>query len=90
MHTETGNDVTLKQLLKKNMYGFAGLPFGKKRAKVRTDLPKYDVVIAGGHLGGILSNHFDAVVGEKANIFLAYDSPYYQYYALRNFYEQGR
>ena len=84
------SDIAAKQLIKKNIYNFAGLPFGKKREKVKSDLEKYDVVIAGGHLGGILSNHFDAVVGEKANIFVAYDNPYYQYNAVRNFYEQGR
>ena len=84
------SDIAAKQLITRNIYGFAGLPFGKKREKVKTDLPKYDVVIAGGHLGAVLSNHFDAVVGEKSNIFIAYDTPYYQYHGLRNFYEQGR
>lgn len=84
------SDIAAKQLLNKNIYSFAGLPFGKKRQKVKTDLEKYDVVIAGGHLGGVLSHHFDKVVGEKANIFVAYDTPYYQYNAMRSFHEQGR
>lgn len=62
------------QLAVTNRFGFAGLPFGKKREKTKNDLPKYDVVIAGGHLGALLSNHLDAVVGSKANIFVAFDS----------------
>lgn len=44
-------------------YAFAGLPFGKKRVAVKSDLPKYDVFIVGGHLGPILSNHLDGAVG---------------------------
>lgn len=44
-------------------YNFAGLPFGKKRVAVKTDLAKYDVVIVGGHLGPVLSNHLDGAVG---------------------------
>lgn len=44
-------------------YNFAGMPFGKKRVAVKTDLPKYDVVIVGGHLGPVLSNHLDGAVG---------------------------
>ena len=44
-------------------FNFAGLPFGKKRVAVKSDLSKYDVVIVGGHLGPVLSNHLDGVVG---------------------------
>ena len=83
------SDIAAKQLLKRNSYGFAGLPFGKKRQKVKNDLTKYDVVIAGGHLGAILSNHVDGVVGDKASIYVSYDNTNYSYHALRNFYEQG-
>ena len=79
-----------RELISKSTYGFAGLSFGKKRVKVDSDLAKYDVVIAGGHLGGILSSHFDAVVGDKSSVFVAYDNPYYQYHAIRGFYEQGK
>lgn len=82
--------IVAKQLISKNTFRFAGLSFGKKREKVKNDLPKYDLVIAGGHLGAVLSNHFDAAVGEKASIFIAFDNPYYQYNVLRSFYEQGR
>ena len=84
------SDIAAKQLFTRNAFGFAGLSFGKKREKVKSDLAKYDVVIAGGHLGAVLSNHFDAVVSEKASMFVAFDNPYYQYNAVRNFYEQGR
>ena len=51
------------RLLQVPAYNFAGLPFGKKREKVKNDEAKYDVVIVGGHLGALLSNHLDAVVG---------------------------
>lgn len=74
------------QLLTRNTYGFAGLPFGKKRTAVKSDLDKYDVVIVGGHIGPLLSNHLDAVVGPKASIFVAFDNPSYQYNTLRVFY----
>ncbi len=77
------------QLAAGNKYAFAGLPFGKKREKTKNDLPKYDVVIAGGHLGALLSNHLDAVVGSKASIFVAYDTLIYELATIRPFYERG-
>ena len=44
-------------------YGFAGLSlFGKKRDKAKLDLPKYDVVVVGGHLGGLFARHLDEIV----------------------------
>lgn len=46
-------------------------------------------MIVGGHLGPLLSNHLDAVVGAKASIFVAYDQPYYQYSNIRSYYEKG-
>jgi len=70
-------------------YAFAGLSFGKKREKVKSDLPKYDIVIVGSHLGALLSNHLDAVLGAKASVFVAYDNPIYQYPVIRPFYEKG-
>lgn len=70
-------------------YGFAGLSFGKKRVKARNDLPKYDVVIVGSNLGSLLSSHIDGAVGDKASIFVAYDTPQYEYPTLRAFYEKG-
>lgn len=76
-------------LVANTKYSFAGLPFGKKRDKVKNDLPKYDVVIAGGHLGALLSSHLDAVVGAKASIFVAYDKPTYELPTVRSFYEKG-
>jgi hypothetical protein len=78
-----------KELISNSKYGFAGLPFGKKREKIKNDLPKYDVVIVGGNLGALLSNHLDSVVGEKASIFVAYDKPVYELPTIRSFYENG-
>lgn len=77
------------QLTASSAYAFAGLSFGKKRDKPKNDSAKYDVVIVGGHLGALLSNHLDAVVGAKATIFVAYDNPLYQYPVVRSFYEKG-
>lgn len=70
-------------------YNFAGLPIGKKRVAVKGDLNKYDVVIVGGNLAPILSNHLDNVVQDKASIFLANDNPSYWIAPLRGFYEKG-
>ncbi len=74
------------QLSQTVKFGFAGLPFGKKREKVKNDLPKYDVVIVGGHLGALLSSHLDGAVGAKASIFVSYDNQFYQYGPIRQFY----
>jgi sulfide:quinone oxidoreductase len=54
-----------------NKFGFAGL--GKKRKPTPKDLDKYDVVIVGCNLGGILSRHFDHVVKGKYNIMVVLD-----------------
>lgn len=43
----------------------------------------------GGHLGPVLSNHLDGAVGEKASIFVAYDSQGFYSGPLRGFYEKG-
>lgn len=75
------------QLLQASKYSFAG--FGKKRDKVKNDLPKYDVVIVGGNLGSLLSAHIDGAVHEKASIFVAYDQPTSIYPTLRPFYEKA-
>ena len=78
------------RLLQNTTYSFAGLPFGKKRDKAKNDLDKYNVVIVGGHLGALLSNHLDSVVQDKAKIFVAWDNPVYQFHPNRPFYEKGR
>ncbi len=76
-------------LLVQTKYTFAGLPFGKKREKVKNDLAKYDVVIVGGHLGALLSNHLDTAIGGKSSIFVSYEKPTYELPAIRPFYEKG-
>lgn len=73
--------------LKVNAFGFAS--FGKKRKPTPADLEKYDVVVVGAGLGSVLATHLDAVVGEKAKIFVSYDNPITQYSDQRNIYEQG-
>ena len=73
-------------LVASSKYTFAGLSFGKKRDKLKNDLPKYDVVIAGGQLGALLSNHLDAAVGEKASVFVAFDKRTYELPTIRSYY----
>jgi hypothetical protein len=68
-------NIAQKSLLKTSKFTFAG--FGKKRVPTKNDLQKYDVVIVGAGLGGALSSQLDAVLGEKAKIFVAYDTPTY-------------
>lgn len=71
-------------------YGFAGLPFGKKRTPTKSDLEKYDVVIVGANLGNVLASHLDAVMGDKAKIMVAFDNPTTEFNAQRVLYEQGK
>lgn len=80
-------NIAQKSLLNSSRFGFAG--FGKKRVPTKNDLQKYDVVIVGAGLGGALSSHLDKVLGEKAKIFVAYDSPVYEFTAQRTLYEKG-
>lgn len=77
------------RLLQTTSYSFAGLPFGKKREKAKNDLDKYGVVIVGGNLGALLSNHLDTVIQDKSSIFVAWDNPVYQFHPNRPFYEKG-
>ena len=67
-----------------------GLGFGKKEEKPKNDLAKYDVVIAGGHLGALLGRHLKVAMGPKASVFVAYDKSMYEIPSVRPFYEKGR
>ncbi len=58
----------------KNQYNFA-ISFGKKRVPTSSTLDKYDVVVIGGGLGGVLSTHLDKTMGEQVKIMVAYDQP---------------
>jgi hypothetical protein len=62
------------------------LGFGKKQEKPKNDLAKYDVVIAGGHLGALLGRHLQEVMGPKARIFVSYDRPNYEFPCVRPYY----
>lgn len=83
-------DIASKQLLTSSRFGFAGLPFGKKRVPTKSDLAKYDVVVVGGNLGSVFSTHLDAVMKEKVKIFVSYDTPLNHFYVQRGLYEQGK
>jgi hypothetical protein len=67
-------NIAQKSLVRSSKYCMG---FGKKRTPTKNDLQKYDVVVVGAGLGGALSSQLDAVLGEKAKIFVAYDSPAY-------------
>lgn len=69
-------NIAQRSLLTSTRYGFA-LPFAKKRTPTKNDLQKYDVLIVGAGLGAALSQHLDSVLGEKAKIMVAYDTPQY-------------
>ena len=77
------------RLLKATKITFGGISFGKKREKVKNDLPKYDVVIVGSNLGALLSAHLDGAVHDKASIFVAYDTPAITYPTIRSYYEKA-
>ena len=62
----------------------------KKRKQTRKDLEKYDLVIVGGNLGGILTNHFDAEVHGHNSIMSVFDSNINQQHPIRVIYEQQR
>jgi sulfide:quinone oxidoreductase len=62
----------------------------KKRKQTRRDLDKYDLVVVGGNLGGILTNHFDAEVHGHNSIMSVFDSNINQQYPIRVIYEQQR
>lgn len=62
----------------------------KKRKKTRMDAEKYDLVIVGANLGGILTNHFDAEVHGHHSIMSVFDSNINQQYPIRVIYEQQR
>lgn len=83
-------NIAQKSLLQTSRFGFAGLPFSKKRVPTKNDLSKYDVVIVGAGLGAALSSQLDAVLGDKAKIFVVYDSPVYEFTAQRTLYEKGK
>lgn len=67
-------NIAKKTLQHKNIFSIS--LGGKKRKPTPNDLDKYDVVVIGGNLGSMFSNHLDAVVGEKAKIYAVYDQPY--------------
>ena len=70
-------NIAQKSLTISARYGFSGLPFSKKRVPTKNDLAKYDVVVVGAGLGTVLASHLDAVMGDKAKILVAYDTPAY-------------
>ena len=69
-------NIAQKSLTISSRYSFS-LPFSKKRVPTKNDLAKYDVVVVGAGLGTVLASHLDAVMGDKAKILVAYDSPAY-------------
>ena len=61
-----------------------------KRGPFSKDLDKYEILIVGANLGGILSSHLDAVFHGHHTIYIAFDEYINQQYPLRTIYEQQR
>lgn len=70
-------NIAHKSLITSSRYGFAGMPFSKKRIPTKNDLPKYDIVIVGAGLGSVLAHHLDHLMTENVKILVAYDTPIY-------------
>jgi len=68
--------------------GFAGL--FKKSKPTPKDLEKYDVIILGCNLGGILSRQFEKVTKNHFKIMVVFDRNTNEQLPLRGIYEQGK
>jgi hypothetical protein len=63
---------------------------GSSRKPTKKDLPKYDLIVIGSNLGGILSKHYDHITKGHLKIMVVLDNFRNQIYTMRPFYEQGR
>ena len=61
-----------------------------KRKPFAKDLDKYEIVIVGGNLGGILSSHLDAIFHGHHSIMVCFDQYLNQQFPIRCIYEQQR
>lgn len=68
--------------------GFAGL--FKKSKPTPKDLEKYDVIILGCNIGGILSRQFEKVTKNHYKIMVVFDRNTNEQLPLRSIFEQGK
>lgn len=79
---------TSVSLFNQSTRGFAGL--FKKSKPTPKDLDKYDVIILGCNLGGILSRQFEKVTKNHYKIMVVFDRNTNEQLPIRNIYEQGK
>jgi len=75
-------------LITKSARGFAGL--FKKKKPTPKDLEKYDVIIIGCNLGGILSRQFEKATKQHYKVMVTFDRNTNEQLPIRNIYEQGK
>ena len=83
--------LNFRLIANKGSRSFAGL--GSKRKPTKKDLEKYDVIVVGGNLGGILTRHFDHVANHKKTnytMMAVFDQQINQQFPMRGIYEQQR
>lgn len=69
---------------------FRGFAFGKRKAPTPKDLDKYDVIIIGCNLGGILSRQFEKLTKKHYKVMVVLDRSINEQLAIRGVYEQGK
>lgn len=75
-------------LVSQSTRGFAGL--FKKSKPTPKDLEKYDVIILGCNIGGILSRQFEKVTKNHFKIMVVFDRNTNEQLPIRGIYEQGK
>jgi len=75
-------------LITKSARGFAGL--FKKKKPTPKDLEKYDVIIIGCNIGGILSRQFEKATKQHYKVMVTFDRSTNEQVPIRNIYEQGK
>jgi len=79
---------TSASLVSQSTRGFAGL--FKKSKPTPKDLEKYDVIILGCNIGGILSRQFEKVTKNQYKIMVVFDRNTNEQLPLRSIFEQGK
>jgi NADH dehydrogenase FAD-containing subunit len=79
---------TSASLVTQSTRGFAGL--FKKSKPTPKDLEKYDVIILGCNIGGILSRQFEKVTKMHYKIMVVFDRNTNEQLPIRTIYEQGK
>ena len=75
------------QLQNSSRFAFSA-DFNRKPTK--KDLDHYEVIVVGGNIGGMLTNHLDKAVKGKYKIMAIFENPKNQQHQMRVLYEQQR